>query len=243
MVEKEQVLAPVPSGFKSTLLQNLLCDLGCVDLKWIDCQIVFSKDGFIQGQQRTAVRGLQPWWATCKSLNSKERRCFYRGDREVRSELGTWTFHWLSPCQARREVVLPVGGKCVLFIFWQGGPCSLSTPATPKHTQGPENSLRNPGAERHWVTAQCATSSGHSSLLHAPGGFPHQCHTGQKSPFSSISFGKFWSFLQGGVQGHFFWGLSRLLWYDWPLGLSLRSQTGHGAWPFDEYLSSSSHPS
>ena len=92
MVDKEQVSEPVPSGFKSIPLDNLLCDLGCVDQKWIDCQILFSKGGFIQSQQRTTIWNLQPWWATCQSLNIKESRYFYRGDKEVRSEQETCDF-------------------------------------------------------------------------------------------------------------------------------------------------------
>ena len=32
-----------------------------------------SKDGLIWDQQRIEIRGLQPWWATCKSLQRKGR--------------------------------------------------------------------------------------------------------------------------------------------------------------------------
>lgn len=93
----------------------------------------------------------------------------------------------------------------MLITFRQGGLWSLSTPAipTPKHTQGSGNCPRGLGAEGHWVTAQCGnliwalepppcTRKSHSL---------HQCHSGQKSPFSYASIGKFWCFLQGRVQG------------------------------------------
>ena len=44
---------------------------------------------------------------------------FYRGEEEVGRALSeSMAFHWLSPCQERRAVLLPVGG-CYCNLFYQ----------------------------------------------------------------------------------------------------------------------------
>lgn len=53
--------------------------LPIVDLKKIDCQIFLQLRRICSDHQRIVVWGLQPWGATCQSLQGKEEH-FYRGE-------------------------------------------------------------------------------------------------------------------------------------------------------------------
>ena len=81
--------------------------VGSVDLKQTT-KYFSSKHRFIWNQQRTAIWGLQPWQPCVGSLITKEENSFTE-------EKGGWeglvnkefsAFHWLSPCQEKKEEVL-----------------------------------------------------------------------------------------------------------------------------------------
>ena len=44
---------------------------------------------------------------------------FYRGEEEVGMALSVMAFQWLSPCQERRGVFLPLGGCCCCNLMYQ----------------------------------------------------------------------------------------------------------------------------
>ena len=73
--------------------------------KWQTAKYFSSKDEFIWYHQRTEVPDLQPWGATCKSPLNKERKCFYREDKEIKRLIVNrvpLTFHWLCPGQGSK---------------------------------------------------------------------------------------------------------------------------------------------
>ena len=89
--------------------------------KW-NARYFFSKDGFTQDQQRTAIRGLQSWQITCKSPHSNGRRIHLERKKEfgkatVNKE--SMAFYWLSPCQKRRRVILPPVRLCYHHRAWE----------------------------------------------------------------------------------------------------------------------------
>ena len=83
--------------------------------------IFFNKGGFIQDRWRIAILGLQPWWAMCLSPCGQEGEPFYRGDKEV-GKVGvnqeSMAFHWPSPCQEIRVLLLPLG-LCYSQRAWE----------------------------------------------------------------------------------------------------------------------------
>ena len=70
-----------------------------------DCQVFPHKRWFYLRSPKDCSPDQQPWGATCKSPLDKERKCFYREDKEmwrVTVNRVPLTFHWPCPDQGRR---------------------------------------------------------------------------------------------------------------------------------------------
>ena len=70
-----------------------------------DCQVFPHKRWFYLRSPKDCSPDQQPWGATCKPPLDKERKCFYREDKEmwrVTVNRVPLTFHWLRPDQGRR---------------------------------------------------------------------------------------------------------------------------------------------
>ena len=80
-----------------------------------------SKDRFIWDQQRITIWGLQQWRPHANSHPTREGESFYKEEKEVGSSIvnkESMAFYWLSPCQERRGVFLPVG-LCYRHRAWE----------------------------------------------------------------------------------------------------------------------------
>ena len=80
-----------------------------------------SKGGFIRDQQRIAIWDLQPWWAISHYPPVRKGESSWRVEKEIgRARVNTelMAFHWLRPCQERREVFLLTFELCCHHRAW-----------------------------------------------------------------------------------------------------------------------------
>ena len=84
-----------------------------VGAKYMSCNIkqtaryISSKHGFIWDHRKLQFGGLQPW-STQKCTQSKGKRTFIEEEAgRVIANKEPMAFHWLSPCQERREIFIP----------------------------------------------------------------------------------------------------------------------------------------
>ena len=100
-----------------------------VGAEYMSCNIkqtaryISSKHGFIWDHRKLQFGCLQPW-ATQKCTQSKRKRTFIEEEAgRVIANKEPMAFHWLSPCQERREIFIPpcwalLDNRVWEFPFW-----------------------------------------------------------------------------------------------------------------------------